>query len=784
MNHRIVKCVKPARYQRAFALPTVLIASIILLTVLLSSVTAVSSIRTALNDQYYNQLAQEAAESGVAFATACLKGNGYVPTWGANPLKPNTDCTGTVVGGLSPYVLNKSGVQTSFSVPAPTTGTGGFVQVNATARLDRIRTSSSTVWQSYNQSIVNIVKYSDAPKISGGAGWKDNGHLGAIMSTSGQVYGYGANSLGQVLGVTSPAAVALPYKMALPPGVNRVTQIKSSGQGASFICIIGDNSRVYCQGAAGAGEDGLMATTMGWQEFGPGVPYNAVDMYIKGYGPDGMCVLTDTQRAYCAGENYFGTVGNGDTTYSIYKISNPQEFVVKDSGGTKLTLKKVYMFDDITCAITTASDLYCVGLNWYGQIAGASTNGTGNGSYATVVKYPMPAGRKVQDVVSSYHGSSNTMHVLATDGTIWSSGLYNNGELGNGQTSGNTGATQTPALFTDSNVTYATGSIFWNQQSNRCIDNYNGLAVPGNKIQLFDCAGPNTGQNWVYGSNRQLTNLGTGMCLDDPGNSSNPGTYLQLYTCNGTPAQQFVLKDGIGIYHPSSGLCADALNGGTANGTVIQLWTCGAGTPNTNPAQRFTTWQGINGWKGMIAGTDHFCAMRQDQWSGMWCAGSNVYGQLANISSTGNNFPSPSWTCQPIAGSGVQMFNVNLPNNVAVDVTKLSSEWQQQFLSTMVIGTDGKVYGSGRNQYGKLGNGALGDPANDYRQCTTVQFALPAGVTAVDMSTRDEYTTYVLGSDGKIYAAGRNNNGQVGDGTTTDRLTPVEVQVPRSSISF
>jgi hypothetical protein len=65
-----------------------------------------------------------------------------------------------------------------------------------------------------------------------------------------------------------------------------------------------------------------------------------------------------------------------------------------------------------------------------------------------------------------------------------------------------------------------------------------------------------------------------------------------------------------------------------------------------------------------------------------------------------------------------------------------------------------------------------------------VKYQLPAGVTAVDMSTRDEYTTYVLGSDGKVYAAGYNINGQVGDGTTIDRYTPVEVQIPRTSYSY
>jgi hypothetical protein len=52
------------------------------------------------------------------------------------------------------------------------------------------------------------------------------------------------------------------------------------------------------------------------------------------------------------------------------------------------------------------------------------------------------------------------------------------------------------------------------------------------------------------------------------------------------------------------------------------------------------------------------------------------------------------------------------------------------------------------------------------------------------MSTHDEYTTYVLGSDKRIYAAGRNTLGEVGDGTTTNRLSPVEVKVPRQATLY
>lgn len=80
---------------KGFALPTVLIASVVLLTVLAVSVTATAAVRTSLKTQYYTQLAQAAGEAGVAYAKACLAENDNEPTWSNDkPLKPSTDCFG------------------------------------------------------------------------------------------------------------------------------------------------------------------------------------------------------------------------------------------------------------------------------------------------------------------------------------------------------------------------------------------------------------------------------------------------------------------------------------------------------------------------------------------------------------------------------------------------------------------------------------------------------------------------------------------------------------------
>jgi alpha-tubulin suppressor-like RCC1 family protein len=97
---------------------------------------------------------------------------------------------------------------------------------------------------------------------------------------------------------------------------------------------------------------------------------------------------------------------------------------------------------------------------------------------------------------------------------------------------------------------------------------------------------------------------------------------------------------------------------------------------------------------------------------------------------------------------------------------------------SLVIGSDGQVYGTGYNAHGQLtGTGS--------KSALTKLTGLPEGVTATDIAAGFQHSV-VLGSDGVMYGAGFNDHGQVtgsGDVLTLTPLTGLPVGVTATDIS-
>ena len=117
-------------------------------------------------------------------------------------------------------------------------------------------------------------------------------------------------------------------------------------------------------------------------------------------------------------------------------------------------------------------------------------------------------------------------------------------------------------------------------------------------------------------------------------------------------------------------------------------------------------------------------------------------------------------------------YNASLPKvSKITNIAKLSTGE----VNIIALTEDGKLYSCGHN-----GNGALGDGTTTNRNIP-VQPKFDANtlvtdrVNVIDIGIRGT-THYILDDNNKIYAVGYNENGQIGDNTTTNRSYFVEVK--------
>ena len=99
------------------------------------------------------------------------------------------------------------------------------------------------------------------------------------------------------------------------------------------------------------------------------------------------------------------------------------------------------------------------------------------------------------------------------------------------------------------------------------------------------------------------------------------------------------------------------------------------------------------------------------------------------------------------------------------------------FSHNMAIKTDGSLWAWGSNTSGQLGDGTTED------RLTPVK--IMDNVASVSAGFSNMVFTYTMATktDGSLWAWGSNGSGQLGDGTTEDRLSPVKIMDNVSSVS-
>ena len=187
-------------------------------------------------------------------------------------------------------------------------------------------------------------------------------------------------------------------------------------------------------------------------------------------------------------------------------------------------------------------------------------------------------------------GSANTQQwTIAANGTVQIDGLCLDVKQ-NGTTNGslidlytcNGGANQQW-------TTTSAGMGLENPNSGLCLDDPQNSATPGTQLELFTCD-QGKGQHWLppYNGPAYAGELTSGVststtsqCLDDAQGSATPGNKVDLFTCSGSAKTQLwtVQDNGTVQIH---GLCLDIKSNGTTSGSLVDLFTCKAAGSNQN----------------------------------------------------------------------------------------------------------------------------------------------------------------------------------------------------------
>lgn len=127
-----------------FTLPAVLVSSIVLMLLLIGATQISAATVRALREQYYTQLAREAAEAGAERIGECIRTGHFHP---AATITPKTDCEGTDFSWGKQYLFEEGGIRTSFKGVYITSGGARLAQT--IGQVELTRKSDGVVYATY-----------------------------------------------------------------------------------------------------------------------------------------------------------------------------------------------------------------------------------------------------------------------------------------------------------------------------------------------------------------------------------------------------------------------------------------------------------------------------------------------------------------------------------------------------------------------------------------------------------------------------------------------------------
>ncbi|WP_088315818.1 fibronectin type III domain-containing protein [Kineosporia sp. R_H_3] len=658
----------------------------------------------------------------------------------------NTAATSAQTRTVQEYLARKWGVTITPSAPGTPTATGGFggatvswsapawnggatvTSYTATASPGGSTCTSATTSCTFSGLAAGTYTFTVTATNSVGTGPASAASAGATVTS--YLYAWGDGDLGRTGVIMQNSTTTTAVRMPGPETWQDMTEGDNHG------CAISTAGALSCWGPNSFGSLGVGDSAQRWEATGVsgGGTWLSVDA-----GENTTCGIKSDQSLWCWGYGGAGEMGDGTTT------SRDVPNAVPATGVT--TWAQVSVGQNHVCARKTDSSLWCWGSGGSGRLG---NGGTSNQSSPVQVT----AGTAYSTVSAGY---DSTCAVRTSDAAIrcWGNGLY--GALGNGAT-----ADSSTPVTVSGGLSWATVSV---------ADHY-------------ACGVTTAGSLYCWGYNG-YGNLGDGTTTDrttpvrestsattwatagmSPASSSAPALMTwQNHTCavrttgalycwgyngsgqlgDGTTSQRLspvqagsstAWRSVSGGFSTTCGLRSDQAvwcsgDDGSAQLGMYYNNSAGSPTPLIAPATAFTA--GATGYHGG-------CGVRGD--GTLWCWGYGFYGQVGDAATTTRYAPVQ-------AGA--------------------ASTWRSVSAGTYAVcavRTDDSLWCWGSTTYAQTGvSGASGT--------ITTPTAGPAGSWS-SVSVGETHTCGIK-TDGTLWCWGDNLNGQVGDGTTTDRTTPVQV---------
>jgi alpha-tubulin suppressor-like RCC1 family protein len=493
------------------------------------------------------------------------------------------------------------------------------------------------------------------------------------------------------------------------------------------------------------------------------------------------CALTSGGGVKCWGSNFFGQLGDGTTA------DKPTPVDVAGLGGG---VQAIAAGGGHTCALTNGGGVKCWGRNFFGQLGDGTS---GDGADKTTPVDVVGLGSGVQAIAAGWWHTC----ALTSGGGVkcWGGNEY--GELGDGTTADKPTPVDVAGLGSGVQaiaagwghtcaLTSGGGVKCWGYNSSGEL----GDGTTANKLTPVDAVGLGSGVQAITAGNWHtcaLTNGGGVKCWgrNDIGELGDGTTADKT-----TPVDVVGLGSGVqAIAAGTSHTCALTSGGGVKCWGHNQYGRLGDGTTADKSTPVDVAGLG-SGVQAIAEGWGHTCALTSGGgvkcWGGNWDRqlGDGTYAWLKQTPvdvvglGSGVQAIAAGWghTCALTSGGGVKCWGYNNKYSqlelgpTPVDVVGLGSGVQAIAAGeyhTCALTSGGGVKCWGWNKYGQLGDGTTADKP------TPVDVAgLGNGVQAIAAGGSH---TCALTSGGGVKCWGRNDIGELGDGTTADKPTPVDV---------